>query len=191
MSKSFPYPSENPHPNALIIVLISALASTLSILAFSTFKILPRIGIIAWYIRFLAILAEPPAESPSTIKISHLEASRLSQLDSFPLESKENFCFVKRLVLAFSSALRIFAAFSAQPITVFKVSRFLSKNRGTSSFVTFAVARFASWLSSFVFVCPSNRGSGCLIVTTAVMPFLTSAPVKLESFSFKFPSSLA
>ena len=38
---------EKPHPNALIMVLISALANTLSILAFSTFKILPLIGRIA------------------------------------------------------------------------------------------------------------------------------------------------
>ena len=52
---------------SLIIVLISAFASTLSILAFSTFRILPRIGRIAWNIRSLAVFAEPPAESPSTI----------------------------------------------------------------------------------------------------------------------------
>ena len=47
MSKSLPYPSENPHPNALIIVLISAFARILSILAFSTFRIFPLIGRIA------------------------------------------------------------------------------------------------------------------------------------------------
>ena len=82
---------------------------------------------IAWNIRFLAIFAEPPAESPSTMKISHLEASLLSQFASFPFESKENFCFVSRLVFAFSSAFLIFAAFSAHDITVFKTSRFLSK----------------------------------------------------------------
>ena len=160
-------------------------------LAFSTFKILPRMGRIAWYIRFRAVLALPPAESPSTIKISHSPAFRLSQLASFPLESKENFCFTSRLVFARSSVFRILAAFSAHPITFFSVSRFLSKNRITSSVVTLAVARVASGLSSFVLVCPSNRGEGCLMDTTAVMPFRTSAPIKFESFSFKIPSSLA
>ena len=40
-------PSENPQPKALIMVLISALAKTLSILAFSTFRIFPRMGRIA------------------------------------------------------------------------------------------------------------------------------------------------
>ena len=49
----------------------------------------------------------------------------------------------------------------------------------------------ASWLSSLVLVCPSKRGSLCLMEMTAVMPFLTSAPVKLESFSFSTPISLA
>ena len=33
------------------------------------------------------------------MKISHLDASLLSQFASFPLESKENFCLVSRLVL--------------------------------------------------------------------------------------------
>ena len=173
------------------MVFISALANTLSILAFSTFNIFPRIGRIAWNIRFLAVLAEPPAESPSTIKISHLEASRLSQFASFPLESKENFCLVKRLVFAFSSVLRIFAAFSAHPIIAFKVSRLRSKYIWISSLVTFPVALAASWLSSLVFVCPSNLGSGCFTEITAVIPFLTSVPVKFASFSFKMPSSLA
>ena len=56
-------------------------------------------------------MAEPPAESPSTINISHLDASRLSQFASFPFESNENFCFVSRFVFAFSSAFLIFAAF--------------------------------------------------------------------------------
>ncbi len=191
MSKSLPYPSENPQPKALIIVLISALARILSILAFSTFKILPRMGRIAWNIRLRAVLALPPAESPSTIKISHLEASLDSQLASLPLESKENFCLVRRLVFAFSSVFRIFAAFSAQPIILFKVSRLRSKNRTISSPVTLLTIFAASWLSSLVFVCPSKRGSGCLMDTTAVMPLRTSAPVKLTSFSFKIFKPLA
>ena len=39
---------------------------------------------------------------------------------TFPLLSKEYFCFVRRFVFAFSSVFRIFAAFSAQPMTLFK-----------------------------------------------------------------------
>ena len=159
--------------------------------AFSTFRIFPRMGRMAWYCLFLAVFAEPPAESPSTMKISHLEASRLSQFASFPLLSKENFDFVSMLVFAFSSALRIFADFSAQLIMPFKTSTFLSKYICSSSPVTVNTAFVASALASFVFVCPSKIGSGCFTATTAVMPFLVSAPVKFVSFSFKMPNSLA
>ena len=49
------------------------------------------------------------------------------QFASFPLESKENFCFVIRLETIFWVLLRIFADFSAQDRTAFSVSRFRSK----------------------------------------------------------------
>ena len=95
--------------------------------AFSTLRIFPRIGRIAWNWRFLAVFAEPPAESPSTIKISHFEGSLDSQFASFPFESKENFGLESMLVLAFSSAFRIFADFSAQAMMFFTVSTLRSK----------------------------------------------------------------
>ena len=167
------------------------MANTLSIEAFSTLRIFPLIGIIACVFLFLALLAEPPAESPSTIKISHSSGFLLSQFESLPLLSIENLLFERRFVFVLSSAFLIFADFSAQLITFFNVSKFLSKNNVSCSpaidFVTFS----ASGLSSLVFVCPSNLGSGCFTATTATRPFLTSAPVKLLSFSFNIPSSLA
>ena len=67
---------------------------------------------------------QKPGETAGLLQI---DASLLSQFASFPLESKENFCFVRRFVFARSSVLRIFAAFSAQEITVFNTSKFLSK----------------------------------------------------------------
>ena len=54
-----------------MIAWTSLLASTLSMRAFSTLRILPRIGRIAWIRGSRPPLAEPPAESPSTTKISH------------------------------------------------------------------------------------------------------------------------
>src|ERR687889_543496 len=60
-----------PVPSALMIAWTSLLASTLSMRAFSTFRILPRIGRIAWMRGSRPCLAEPPAESPSTMKTSH------------------------------------------------------------------------------------------------------------------------
>ena len=70
---------------------------------------------------------EGSGNKQGTYGLLQIDASLLSQFASFPLESKENFCFVRRFVFARSSVLRIFAAFSAQEITVFNTSKFLSK----------------------------------------------------------------
>ena len=75
MSKS----SSMPVPIAVIMAWISVLERTLSIRAFSTLMILPRSGRIAWKLDWRAIMAEPPAESPSTTKISVLAGSRSEQ----------------------------------------------------------------------------------------------------------------
>ena len=73
-----------PVPNAVIIVLISSFPSALSNLFFSTFNILPRKGRIACVTESRPFLAEPPAESPSTINISDTFGSLLLQSESFP-----------------------------------------------------------------------------------------------------------
>ncbi len=53
-----------PQPSAEIIVPTSVFCSTFSRRAFSTLRILPRIGKIAWKRRSRPSFAEPPAESP-------------------------------------------------------------------------------------------------------------------------------
>lgn len=80
MSKS----SCTPVPKAEISAWISWFWRILSIRAFSTLRILPRIGRIAWYCGLRPDLAEPPAESPSTMKISHLVGSFDWQSESLP-----------------------------------------------------------------------------------------------------------
>src|SRR5882757_1322275 len=62
--------SWTPVPIAVISAWISLLARTLSIRLFSTLMILPRSGSTACVLRSRACFAEPPAESPSTTKIS-------------------------------------------------------------------------------------------------------------------------
>src|SRR5512140_117535 len=64
--------------------LISLLERILSRRARSVFMILPRNGKIAWKWRSRPCLAEPPAESPSTIYSSVLEESRSEQSASLP-----------------------------------------------------------------------------------------------------------
>jgi hypothetical protein len=55
---------------------ISSFLMILSKRAFSTFKIFPLRGRMAWKRRSRPCLAEPPAESPSTMKISEVAGSR-------------------------------------------------------------------------------------------------------------------
>ena len=69
---------------AVISAWISLLESTLSMRFFSTLMILPRSGRIAWVLRSRPCLAEPPAESPSTMKISASAGSRTEQSASLP-----------------------------------------------------------------------------------------------------------
>ena len=64
ISKSFPYPSEKPHPNALIMVLISAFASTLSMLLSPHLRSYHGSGGLPDNFLSPAVWADPPAESP-------------------------------------------------------------------------------------------------------------------------------
>src|SRR5690606_41532497 len=63
---------------------VSAFFRILSIGAYSTLRILPRIGRIAWKCGSRPPLAEPPAESPSTMYSSDLRGSVDWQSDSLP-----------------------------------------------------------------------------------------------------------
>jgi len=60
-------PCPIPVPRVWIKVTISWEEISLSNRAFSTFSILPFNGKIAWNLRSRPCLAEPPAESPSTM----------------------------------------------------------------------------------------------------------------------------
>ena len=62
---------------------ISAFDSTLLIRFFSLLMILPRSGRIAWFDLSRACLADPPAESPSTMKTSLSAGSLVWQSANF------------------------------------------------------------------------------------------------------------
>ena len=63
-------PMDGVGPMAVMRLRISLLPSILSVRVRSTFKILPRRGKMAWKRGSRPCLAEPPAESPSTINSS-------------------------------------------------------------------------------------------------------------------------
>ena len=73
-----------PVPIAEISAWISSLRSILSMRDRSTFRILPRIGRIAWNVGLRAFLALPPALSPSTMKSSASSGLRDEQSASLP-----------------------------------------------------------------------------------------------------------
>ena len=73
-----------PQPSAVISVPTSADDSILSKRARSTFRILPFSGRIAWVRRSRPCLAEPPAESPSTMNSSDFAGSFSWQSASLP-----------------------------------------------------------------------------------------------------------
>ena len=62
----------------------SRFCSSLSGVAEATFRIFPRSGRMAWVRRSRACLAEPPALSPSTMKISEPSAAWAEQSASLP-----------------------------------------------------------------------------------------------------------
>ena len=180
-----------PVPNAVIIVLISSFPKALSNLAFSTFNIFPLNGKIAWVIEFLPFLAEPPAESPSTINISDSDGSLLLQSDNFP----KKFVIVKSVFLvasrAFLAAILAFLANIALLIIILAESGFSNKNCSNPSANTASAIGFTSELPSLPFVWPSNWGLGCLQDTIIVIPSFTSSSLKFSSFSFKIFDFLA
>ena len=80
-----------------MIVRISSWPSILSKRAFSTLRILPRSGRIAWKRRSRPCLAEPPAESPSTRNSSHCSGSRSWQSASLPGSEPESSAPLRRV----------------------------------------------------------------------------------------------
>ncbi len=129
--------------------------------AFSTLRILPRIGRIAWYCGLRPDLAEPPAESPSTMKISHFVGSfglavgqlarqrrRLQQ----PLAARQ----VARLAGRDARLGRLGCALRMMSAASFGLR---SSQSVRCSWTTFWTKVFASVLPSLVLVWPSNCGS--------------------------------
>src|SRR6476646_3332971 len=80
MSKFFP----SPQPIAVTRSDSSLFSSTLASEALSVFSTLPRSGRIAWRARSRPCFADPPAESPSTMKISLFSLLELVQSLNLP-----------------------------------------------------------------------------------------------------------
>ena len=160
------------------MVLISSLPNILSSRAFSTFKIFPFKGKIAWNVLSLPCLAEPPAESPSTKYNSLNAGSFCEQSANFPGSPLPSSAPLRRVssraLRAASRALEAVITFS---MIFLPTEGFSSKNAERASSVADATTPSTSEFPNFVFVCPSNCGFGILTLTTAVSPSRVSSPV--------------
>ena len=174
-----------PAPTANITGCNLSLLYILSALDFSTFNIFPHNGNIAWNFLSLPCLALPPAESPSTIYISHSSAFLLEQSANFPGKVEpSNAVFLLTNSLAFLAASLALDALIHFSNIDFATFGFSSKKVDNASFKIDCTTPVTSLFPSFVLVCPSNWGSLTFTEITAVIPSLISSPCKFDSFSF-------
>ena len=174
-------------PRAVIIARISSCASILSMRAFSTLRIFPLRGRIAWNRRSRPCFAVPPADSPSTRNNSQRFGSRSEQSASLPGSPPESSAPLRRVR---SRALR--AASLAREASIallmifFATAEFCSKNAPRRSF-TNAVTVPAISEFSLPLVCPSNCGCDSFTLMTATRPSRTSSPVRFSFTSLNRP----
>ena len=173
-------------PKAVIIERISLFSNILCKRAFSTFKIFPLRGIIAWNLLSLPCLAEPPAESPSTKNISLNLGSFSEQSANFPgsvPKLSPFFCLTKSRALR--AASRAFKAEIDLDNIFLVTSGFSFKKLFKPSVAINETTPLTSLLPNLVLVCPSNWGFNSFTLISAVNPSLTSFPDRLFSFSFR------
>ncbi len=167
-----------PAPSAVIRVPIWSEPSIRSKRARSTFRILPRRGNTAWFSRLRACLAEPPAESPSTRKISDLAGSRSWQSASLPGRDEMSSGDLRRLS---SRALRAASrAEAASEIfwTMSLASAGCSSNHWAMPSPTRpSTAGRTSDETSLSLVWLENFGSGTFTDRTQVRPSRASSPL--------------
>ena len=180
-----------PVPIAVMSAWISAFWRALSSRAFSTFRILPRMGRIAWIDRSRACLAEPPAESPSTTNSSHIEGSVLWQSASLPGSVVSSSPLRRVRSRAARAASRAFAACDDFRKMRFASPGCSSRNVVRRSLTVVSTSERIDALPSFVLVWPSNCGSRSFTDTMPTSPSRTSSPRRLSSFSLSSPFSRA
>ena len=121
--------------------------------AFSTFKILPRNGKIAWKCRSRPDFADPPAESPSTINSSLISASLEEQSANLPGKFEISKALLRRVnSRAFLAAKRAREAIIPFSTIIFPIDGFSKRNLENASLNTASVTVRASLFPNFVFV---------------------------------------
>ena len=121
------------------------------------FKIFPRIGMIAWKFLSRACLAEPPAESPSTMNSSDSSKVCPTQSDSLPGKVGPATIFLRS---TFFAAFRRRPAFEiAISANCMAISEFWFNHSAKASLAMFWTIPDASRLDKRSLVWPENCGS--------------------------------
>ena len=154
---------------------------------FSTLRILPRSGRTACVERSRPCLAEPPAESPSTMKISEISGSLTMQSASLPGRPMPPMADLRAVSRALRAAARAREASTALRMTALASFGFSSRNSASFAFTTDSTKPCMPGLPSLVFVWPSNCGSVSLAEMTADRPSRMSSPSSALSFSLSRP----
>mmetsp|Transcript_28847 Transcript_28847/g.73582 ORF Transcript_28847/g.73582 Transcript_28847/m.73582 type:complete len:479 (+) Transcript_28847:819-2255(+) len=173
-------------------LLISWFLSTAASSLRSTFRILPRRGSTACVCLSRACLADPPALSPSTTKISVSPLLVEVQSASFPGSVvRVSTFFLRTSSRAFLAASAALAAVNALATTTPSAAGCASSHSPTQADTAPSTTRRTSGLPSRVLVCPSNSGLGTLTDTMAPRPSRMCSPDSATSPSFTSLSFLA
>ena len=141
---------------------------------------MPRKGKIACVARWRPCLAEPPAESPSTRKISALVGSRSWQSASLPGNADESKAPLRRTrSRALRAASRTCEARIALETTSLAMAGCSSNHSDMACAIVELTAAFTSEETNLSLVWLLNLGSGTLQETTATMPSRISSPERL------------
>ena len=167
---------------------ISSLSKALSSAAFSTLRIFPLSGRMAWMRLSRPCFAVPPAESPSTRKSSHFSGSLSEQSASLPGMPAPDITVLRWTISrAFLAAVLAVAARITFSMMIFANLGFSSRYWSMAAEVACDTTEVTSLLPSLVLVWPSNCGSATFTDTTAVRPSRKSS---CESSTFTFSRSL-
>ena len=161
----------------MISVAISCDDSILSRRAFSTFRILPRSGRIAWYCESRPCLAEPPARI--TLDDEQLGLRRIA-LPTVGELARQRRRIERALALHHVARLarRLARARRQHALAMICLASFgcSSSQVASRSFTTAPTMPVTSDETSLSFGWFENFGSGCLTLTIAVSPSTRSAP---------------
>ncbi|GJE41027.1 hypothetical protein AEGHOMDF_0186 [Methylobacterium soli] len=156
---------------------MSWLAPSLSRLAEATLRILPRSGRIAWVARSRACLAEPPAESPSTMKISEPAMPAVEQSASLPGSRSLRVAVLRATSFSCRRRRRSSARSITQSRSLFAWAGEAASQWSKASRIAVSTMRDASTVASLSLVWPWNSGSRMKTESIEAQVAITSSVV--------------